>query len=200
MRTVLLIVGLFAAGAASAQPPGPPGAAPGSAEAARLLSTGLDTLCSGFLRRPDASSAKLEALAAKAGFSPGASDPYGPVGQAIPGAPPALTFHADAGASSGGPEIIVHLTTVPGACQIRVKGDAAAWGVFLAKMPKRGGKLITAAPLTPQTTYSHEVYVGGIAGAPAGYTTFVNRWVGAGTPKNGVWAMINVLPNTGVSP
>jgi len=84
MRTVLLVAGLFAAGSASAQPPGPAGAGPGSAEAARLLSTGLDTLCSGFLRRPDASSAKLEELAAKAGFSPGASDPYGPVGQAIP--------------------------------------------------------------------------------------------------------------------
>lgn len=200
MRTVLLLAGLLAAGSASAQPPAPAGAAPGNAEAARRLGAGLDTLCSGFLRRPDASSAKLEALAAKAGFSPGAPDPYGPVGQAIPGAPPALTFHAGLGASSGAPEIIVHLTTVPGACQLRVKGDAAAWGAFLAKMPKRGGKLITAAPLTPQTTYSHEVYVGGIVGAPAGYTTFVNRWVGAGTPKNGVWTMINVLPDTGVNP
>ena len=197
MRTVLLLAGLLAAGSASAQPPGPAVAGPMSAEAARLLSSGLDALCSGFLRRPDAAPAKLEALAAKAGFSPGASDPYGPVGQAIPGAPPALSFHS---VSSGGAEIIVHLTTVPGACQLRVKGDAAAWSTFLAKMPRRGGKLITTAPLTPQTTYSHEVYVGGIAGAPAGYTTFVNRWVGEGMPKNSVWTMINVLPNTGVSP
>jgi hypothetical protein len=59
----------------------------------------------------------------------------------------------------------------------------------------RGGSLVAAAEITPDTKVSHEVYAGGITGLPKGYTSFVNRWVGSGDPAKGVYTSINVLPD-----
>ena len=198
MRLPLVLSALLVAGPALAQPAIPPGPGPADPAVARVLSRGLEGLCAGFLKAPRASPEAITALAAKAGFEAGAADAYGPVGAPIPGAPPALAFHANLGAAADAPSVVIHLTTVPTACQVRVKGDAAAWSAFLNTMPARGGHLVTSAELEPDTTYSHEVYTGGMAGLPKTYTTFVNRWVGQGAPKSGVWTVINVLPDTGV--
>jgi hypothetical protein len=164
---------------------------------ARVLESGLNSVCSPFLAHSAMSPEALAALAAKAGYLPGAPDPYGPIGQAIPGAPPAIAFHAPAGSGAEAPTVILHLTPAPVTCQVRVKGDAAAWSKYLSTMPRRSGHLVTSAALTPETKFSHEVYIGGIAGLPRGYTTFVNRWVGEGPPRGGVYTTINVLPDTG---
>lgn len=177
----------------SAAQPAP--ARPSDTSMPHLLGAGLEGLCAGFLAAPDAAPASIDAMAAKAGFQSGAQGRYTPVGQPIPGAPAAMAFHADNGSADGGVEVF--LTTVPTACQVRVTGDAGAWSAFVARMKRQGATLVTAAQVTPETTYSHEVYVGGIAGLPTGYTTFVNRWVGQGSPKSGAWILINVLPDTG---
>ncbi len=165
---------------------------------AKLLDQGLRNVCSPFLAKPTRRASAVEAMAAKAGYELGAPDPYGPVGQAIPGAPPALAFHATSGAGPDAPMVELFLTQTPVACQMRVFRDGAAWGAFETKMVQQGAKLVTSATLTPETTYSHEVYVGGIRGVPADYTLFANRWVGKGDPRKGIWTMINVLPNGGV--
>lgn len=159
-----------------------------------VLAAGMEQLCASFLSKPAAAPEAVAAMAAKAGFQPGAEHHYGAVGQPIPGAPAAMAFHAG---GSTGSSVEMFLTTVPVACQVRVMGGGEAWAGFEAQMKRHGAKLMTSATITPETTYSHEVYVGGIVGAPSGYTTFVNRWVGAGEPKSGAWTMINVLPDTG---
>ncbi|HEY1929712.1 MAG TPA: hypothetical protein VGG92_19770 [Caulobacteraceae bacterium] len=185
-----LIASACAAQPALAQPADP--------STPRLLSAGMEHLCSEFLAKPAAKPDAIEAMAADAGFKSGAQGKYGPVGQAIPGAPPALAFHADTGPAAGGPEVEVFLTTVPRACQLRVMGDAGGWGELVSQMKRQGATLMTTAPVTHETTYSHEVYVGGVAGLPPDYTTFASHWIGQGAPKTGVWTFINVLPNTGV--
>jgi hypothetical protein len=180
-----------------AQPAIAPVPGPADPAVARMLASGLNGLCSPFLARPAMSTEALDALATKAGYMAGAPDPYGPVGQAIPGAPPAISFHASASQAADAPMVVLHVTRGPVTCQLRIKGDAAAWSAYLSTMPQHGGRLVTSAALTPETKFSHEVYVGGIAGVPRGYTTFVNRWVGEGAPKGAVYTMINVLPDTG---
>jgi hypothetical protein len=182
------------ASAAAAQPAP---AQPADPATPRLLGAGMEHLCADFLAKPAATPAAIEAMAADAGFKSGAQGKYVPLGQPIPGAPAAMAFHADAGPAEGGPKIEVLLTTVPRACQLRVMGDAGAWGAFVSQMKRQAAKLVTTAPVTPETTYSHEVYVGGVAGLPHGYTTFASRWLGQGAPKTGVWTFINVLPDTG---
>ena len=192
------LLGSAVTGVAAAQPPIAAGPGPADPAMAARLASGLDGLCAGFLAKPTASTTAVEALAKRAGYTVGAPDPYGSVGQAIEGAPPARAFSAALSEQADTPRVEVYLTTTPTACQLRVKGDAAAWTTFLSSMPSHGGTLVAAAQIAPDTRYSHEVYKGGIRGLPRGYTTFVNRWVGPEAPRNGVWTAINVLPDTGV--
>ena len=170
----------------------PTGAGPVDPATAANLGIGLQSICAPFLR-DKASAGSLDAIAANAGYEKAAAASYGSVGQPIPGAPPAVAFHKASGSAADAPDVTVFLTTVPTACQLRVEGDAAAWSTYLGSMGRRHGKLIAAAEITSDTTYSHEVYSGGVPGLPRGYTLFVNRWVGAGKPKGGAYTIINVL-------
>lgn len=194
---MVAVAALAMAWPAWAQPAIPPGPGPVDPVLAHMLESGLNTVCAPFLAHPTMSAEALGGLAAKAGFKAGAADPYGPVGQPIRGAPPAISFHASSTTAPDAPTVVLHLTPGPVTCQLRVKGDAAAWSAYLSTMPQHGGRLVTSAVLTPKTEFSHEVYVGGIPGVPRGYTTFVNRWVGEGAPKGSVYTVINVLPDTG---
>jgi hypothetical protein len=182
---------------ADAQPAIPPGPGPANPAMVQILTSGLNTLCSNFLSHPKMSPENLQALAKRAGYEAGADDTYGAVGQPIPNAPAAISFHAATGPGADAPSVTIHLTPSPVTCQLRVNHDAAAWSAFLSTMPARGGSLVAAAEITPDTKDSHEVYAGGITGLPKGYTSFVNRWVGSDDPAKCVYTSINVLPDTG---
>jgi hypothetical protein len=143
------------------------------------------------------SSEDLQSLAKRAGYETGAADSYGAVGQPIPNAPSAISFHAAIGSGAAAPGVTIHLTPSPVTCQLRVNNDAAAWSTYLSSMPARDGSLVATAEISADTKFSHEVYARGIAGLPKGYTSFVNRWVGQGEPPKGVYTTINVLPDSG---
>ena len=196
---VLLGALLAVAGASSAiaQAPAAPVEAPRSIAVAKMLAAALETICTPYLATAGAAGESLTAAASAAGFEPGAPDPGGAVGAPIPGAAPPTTFHAAEGSDGTAGGVELYLDSTPRACQLRVKNDAGAWTSFTDRMVRRGARLVTAAELAPGTKYSHEVYVGGMKGLPGGYTVFASRWVGSGPPPKGMWALVNVLPDTG---
>lgn len=168
-------------------------------ELARVLAAGVEGLCAPYLAKAQ-SPETANRLAERAGFEVGGPDPYIPLGQPIAGAPLPAVFHASAGPAPDSASVEVHLTAVPRSCQVRVKGaqDEGAWNAYLTGMQRNGARTITTADIDAKTTYSHEVYTGGVRGLPSSYTVFVSRWVASGPPPNGMWTLINILPDTGV--